>query len=278
MYATLKAFLLPPASLLLLLGLGMLASFAIARHRRLSALVVGLAFLGLWACSTPLVTSRLLTLLERHRPITPAATASAEAIVVLSAGIVYVDDASPALRPDALTLERLQEAVRLHRLTGLPIVVSGGPMPNGRIAATPMAAMLRDLYLIDEVWAETRSTNTLENAHETARLLAEKDLERILLVTHSWHLPRALLAFDQTALEVLPAPAIGTTVSPLSPAALIPKAEAMLESYYAFYEIFGLLWYRTLLMVSKEASVETSSVPPPVAERSAGRAAAAPSR
>jgi hypothetical protein len=52
----------------------------------------------------------------------------------------------------------------------------------------------------------------------------------------------------------------------------------MLESYYAFHEIFGLLWYRVLLMISDEASAETREAAAPAFRRPGLRSAAASRR
>ncbi len=255
LYVVVKALVLPPASLLLLLLAGWVLSW---RYRIVGGVVIAMAFVGLWACATPLVSGGLLAWLDRHPPVTAAV--DADAIVVLSAGTVRFDGGTPERRPDELTWERLQEAAQLHRLTGLPIVVSGGPTGNGVIAAEPMAAALRDLFLIEEVWAETTSTNTMENATDTARLLARHNMQRILLVTHGWHLPRALLAFSQTPLEVVPAPATISTVPPMNLSAVLPTGRALSESYFAFHEIFGILWYN-LHLEERADNPDRQSVP-----------------
>ena len=59
---------------------------------------------------------------------------------------------------------------------------------------------------------EARSRDTRENARQTMPMLRDAGVHQLVLVTHGWHMPRALRAFrdaaahDKVALEIVPAP------------------------------------------------------------------------
>src|SRR3546814_11808110 len=55
-------------------------------------------------------------------------------------------------------------------------------------------------------WTESESTSTWTNARLSAAKLRAADIRRFYLVTHAWHMPRAMLAFAGTGLEAVPAP------------------------------------------------------------------------
>lgn len=57
------------------------------------------------------------------------------------------------------------------------------------------------------LWYESESRNTYENALFTRRILTEKGIDRIILVTSAMHMPRAVALFEKQGFEVIPAPA-----------------------------------------------------------------------
>jgi uncharacterized SAM-binding protein YcdF (DUF218 family) len=66
----------------------------------------------------------------------------------------------------------------------------------------------------------------------------------ILLVTHGFHMPRAVEAFEKAGMRVIPAPT-GMT-DPLPKAKFrrfLPSASALQTTYLALHEMLGRLWY-----------------------------------
>ncbi|GGJ44359.1 YdcF family protein [Neoroseomonas lacus] len=242
-YGMLKEFLLPPGSVLL--GLSALM-FVFRRCPGARRAVLLLAIGSLYLLSTPYVSQLLIRSLQWYPPLVPGAVTDAEAIVVLSAGRdrnvpMYGGDTV-----DALSLERLRFAARLQRATRLPLLVSGGPpFDSGRLTtmATLMAETLTQDFGVETRWREEASTNTVENALFTAQLLRDAFIHRVYLVTHAWHLPRAMMAFRATGLEAIPAAA--SYIPPLRPTAetLIPSARALTKSAYAIHEWIGMGQY-----------------------------------
>lgn len=90
---------------------------------------------------------------------------------------------------------------------------------------------------------ETLSHNTAENAKFSRAILQPYQVDRILLVTHAWHMPRARMAFEKAGFTVIPA-ATGYAHGPWIETDLLPSAKGLAFSYLALHEWIGLAWYR----------------------------------
>ncbi len=233
------AFLLPPLNLLLVGAAGL---WQLGRRPRLGRYLTGAALIGLWILCTPGVAKCLLSSLEV--PYAPITGDEAEAIVVLGGGLYSeaVEYGSPTL--NARTLERLRYGAWLHRKIHKPILVTGGAPEGGEPEGPLMRAILEREFGVPVAWMEERSDNTRENARFSAEILRNAGIRRIYLVSHVWHLSRAIPEFEREGFTVVPA---GIGYQPTGPAKLFdffPGPSALVSSYYAFHEWIGLLWYR----------------------------------
>lgn len=243
----LKQLVEPPASLFALALVGLVAG---RRFRRAGRALVVLAMLALYLLSTPLVGHALLRALEaKTAEAQPAAAAplageAPGAIVILSAGVAAADFAGTDAIVDALTLGRLRRGAALHRETGLPILLSGGPARGGTLTlAAVMAQSLRDDFGVAPAWLETRSSTTAENAIHSAAILRRAGIGRVYLVTQAWHLPRASQAFRRQGIGVVPAAAAyNFPAGPFGLSRLVPSASGLLRSRYALHEYIGRVW------------------------------------
>jgi uncharacterized SAM-binding protein YcdF (DUF218 family) len=121
----------------------------------------------------------------------------AGAIVVLGAKTLKDGRASRAIE------RRVQVAVALYRAGVAPVLLLSG----GGARAVPEAEVMRDLALAASIpdsalLVEPRSRNTLENATETARLLAARGTVPVVLVTDRYHALRARVLFRLVGLSV----------------------------------------------------------------------------
>ncbi len=244
---TVSAFLLPPGVNLLLAGLG---GLLMVRWRRLGAGLAVLAFVGLYALSTFGVSRPLMASLETY----PALTAQdlkrrdVGAIVVL-AGDRYSN--APEYGGDdtvsRYTLERLRYAARLYRQTSLPVLLTGGaPLGADFSLAFLMKEALVDDFRVPVVWSEGSSRTTWENAELTSAILDKDDLSRFYLVTHAWHMPRAMTAFRRLGLDPVAAPTRFTTPPSARTGRFLrwfPSASALKQSSLALHEYLGRVWY-----------------------------------
>ena len=238
------SLLLPPMSLVLLALLGWRVS---RRWRKTGAAIVGLAVILLLVLSTQAGSRLLVEPLEaRSLPISDPKQSDAQAIVVLGGGRLYdaPEDAGRE-QPKPSTLMRLRHGARLQRLTGLPILVTGGaPDGPGDSEAAVMARSLKEDFGVKVRWLEEASDNTEQNARLSAALLAQEGIHRILLVTDAMHMPRAQRSFSAAGLDVIAAPTYFRARRPPDASSFIPKARELENSSYAIHEWIGLLWYR----------------------------------
>jgi uncharacterized SAM-binding protein YcdF (DUF218 family) len=232
-----------PVVLVLLLLLGGLGLTMLRRRLGSALLISGVA--ALYLLATPFVGARLLRLAEAPLDAAPSAVAqSPQAIVVLSAGAYRQAPEYEGDTVDALTLERIRYGARLHRRTGLPILVTGGRPRN---AAQPIAESMRRALVEDfgvpVRWVEGRARTTYENAEQSAAMLQAEGIDTIYLVTHAVHMPRSQEAFERARLSVVPAATVFTSID-VSLRDLVPRATTLAHSSYALHELIGRLWYR----------------------------------
>ena len=240
------------ATLLLVppLNLAVIAAIALFfARRRAGRIVLGAALAGLLILSLPIVGDALLRSLEHFPEQHPASPQDAApgAIVVLGAELRYDEDPEggpPTMDLGPLSLERTRAAAALHRRTGLPILVSGGvvgdePAPVG----AAMARSLADDFEAPPRWVEIRSRDTWQNARFSAEILQAAGIHTVYVVTHAWHMPRALLAFQRAGLDAVPAPVrIDAWPGPRWQQ-FVPGASTWQISYFGLHEWVGLAFY-----------------------------------
>ena len=203
----LTALLLPPVPLLVLLLVGA-RLIAARRGPGWTITIVGVVLLWFSACTG---SAHLLSKFVLH----PPAALSVDRIKALKsqakapAAIVVLGGGLEPFAPEYATgnlrhhsLERLRYGIWLSRETGLPLAFSGGvgwaqpeSTPEARIAAQIAASEFgRPLK-----WVEENSRDTRDNAARSVALLRPAGIRHIVLVTHGWHMPRALRAFEAAA-------------------------------------------------------------------------------
>jgi uncharacterized SAM-binding protein YcdF (DUF218 family) len=190
----------------------------------------------------------LLNNLEKYPALKlPIIINNEQAIVILGAGNRFNAKEYGKDIDGARALQRNHYGTFLHEQTGLPILVTGG---NGEIGhdseAAVMAYTLNNSFNVDVKWIEDKARNTAENAVYSAALLRENEIENIYLVTHAWHMPRAVLMFEKQGMKVTPAPTIFTPNATwiASWSNYIPAASALENTYLALHEYIGIVWYK----------------------------------
>jgi uncharacterized SAM-binding protein YcdF (DUF218 family) len=242
MLALVKTLILPPANLLLL---GLAALALRRRFPRRSHAAAAVAFGLLYLISTPIVGSFCLSLLEDPY-VDPLSRPEAQAIVALAGGTEGWAPEYGTEVVNALTLTRIRYAAKLQRASGKPLLVSGGSVRGDTLPeAQQMRALLVDEMHVPVRWTEERSVDTFTNAVESYRILAPLGITTVYLVTHAWHMPRARLAFEHAGFTVIPAPTDFDQTKPIGPTPLdfLPRASALMRSYYFWHEVLGYVAY-----------------------------------
>lgn len=143
------------------------------------ALAVLLAIAGCW-------TGYLLWKMERT--IQEAVPRQADVAIILGAA-VWGDRPSPGLR------ERLDGALELYREGYVPYLLVSGGLGEGKTSTE--AAVMRN-YLMEQgvpeehILLEHRARDTYENLKFSREIMRENGLSRALVVSHDYHLARAI--------------------------------------------------------------------------------------
>lgn len=167
---------------------------------------------------------------------------TAQAMVVLG-GTMEPPDAMrpwPNLGPAA---DRVWHAGRVYAAGKAPVVVlSGGSDMTAALYAESlgMRQFMLDLGVpAAALLTEERSRNTRENAEMSARLLRERGIEQVLLVTSALHMRRAVNLFEQQGLVVHPVATDHEVGRPNARMNWLPDAHALDGSGRAFKEVVG---------------------------------------
>lgn len=202
------ALILPPVPLLLLVLVG--ARLLLPR-RGLGWIVILISVALLWLSATTGAVRLLGQVLQappalsfdRVRELRAEAVAKKPlAIVILGAGS---EPFAPEYGVSSLqsgSLERLRYGLWLAGQTGAPIAFSGGTgyAQEGSTSEARVAAKIAaDEFGRPIRWVEGESRDTRENATLTMALLRSAGINHVVLVTHGYHMPRALRAFTEAA-------------------------------------------------------------------------------
>ena len=168
------------------------------------------ALLILWLSSTALVANGLARSLE-WKYLPPDEVPALDTAVVLGGGT------EPSIYPRSGVEvtgagDRVLYAARLYREGKIKhILLSGGEIEwltsSTSSPAEDMAALLTEIGIPQEaLWLEGESRNTHENAVYGQKMLEEKGIQKVLLITSAMHMPRSVALFEKLGVEVIPLP------------------------------------------------------------------------
>ena len=162
--------------------------------------------------------------------------------MVLGGGIAPGSSRRP--QPDLNdAADRVWHAARLFHAARAPfILVSGGHDPEASrySEAQAMRMLLIDLgvppaaILLEEI-----SRNTRQNASESSKILRDRGINQILLVTSASHMARALTHFEPTGLQVTPAQTDHPSIDFSGARRFLPSTGALDQSARALKEWVG---------------------------------------
>ncbi|MFO1268827.1 MAG: YdcF family protein [Rubrivivax sp.] len=249
----LTALLLPPVPFIALVLVG---ARLFSRYRARAWLVVLLGCAGIWAmCTTAAGNALTHWLLPPTRSLTANEVADLKkaprtAIVVLGGGYRELAPEYGVSDLAYLSLDRLRYAMWLSRQTELPVMFAGGRghgAPPGQSEAEIAARVAERDFGRALRWTETESRDTRENALRSVPLLHREGIERVVVVTHGFHMPRALDNFRKAAaisapnLQIVAAP---MGINPWFRPRLIdffPTRGGYMQVSVAVHEFFGRL-------------------------------------
>jgi len=249
------AMLLPPVPFLLMVALAWRWH---GPRPLLALLTLSFALAGLWLSHCEAVGIWL----ERRLQIQPVIQASElpefkrqlanrkAAIVVLGSGTLpYAAEYGESHLPDR-AYQRLHYGLWLSRQLQQPVMVSGGEgfIKSGALPEAQVAARLAMRDFGRPVrWIEDNSRDTRDNARLSLAMLKADQVTDVVVVTHAWHMRRAMRAFHQEArrqgyaVKILAAP-MGSGREDLGLLrAWLPSTMGYQRVHEALHELLGLM-------------------------------------
>lgn len=249
MYSLIKS-LLQPYTLLMLVASAALANLWFRRRetrRRLLWLTAPWSLL--FAISIPAVSHLALGSLEWGFVPLERLPDDSQALVVLSGGLIPANQyqSQPLLAEDSLM--RCLHAAELYRSGGpCPVVLAGGIVRKQdgplSLAEVMQRFLIQQGVAPGDLFVEDRSTTTYENAVECRKLLADRGVVRITLVTEALHMRRALGCFRKQGFAATPAPCHYRAAKyEHELQTYLPSPGAVRGIQAAAHEWLGLAWY-----------------------------------
>jgi uncharacterized SAM-binding protein YcdF (DUF218 family) len=188
----------------------------------------------------------------------PTELPQAEAIVVLGGATRSPESPRPWVEVSEAG-DRVLYAAKLYREGKAPIVVLSG----GRIRwrggegseAADMAELMEPMGVPrSAILEEPDSFNTYENARNVKVILDREGIDRVLLVTSAFHMPRSMAIFRKQGIEAIAAPTDFLVADNFFEASrstgagailsVIPDAENLMMTTKALKEYIGAIIYR----------------------------------
>lgn len=182
----------------------------------------------------------------------------ADAIVILGGALRAPNFPRPSVEVME-TGDRVLYGARLYREGKAPIIIASG----GRIdwlggqasESADMETLLMTLGVPQAaILQEPDSLNTHENAVNVQKILAERGIKRVLLVTSAMHMPRSLAIFQHQKIDAIAAPTnflvTGQDVAALNTSFgsvllnFLPDSDRLNQTTRALKEYLGIAIYR----------------------------------
>ncbi|HZU36814.1 MAG TPA: YdcF family protein [Gemmataceae bacterium] len=239
----------PLIPLSLILGLAIANLWRKRTESRRRLLFVTIAFVVLMLSCTSAVSTLVVGPLEWPYADTPLPTERPEALVILSGDAEPDAPNSTVMQLGTDTYYRCVHALDVYHRTGEPLVLVSGGQASEWTDRPSLAETMRDFLVRQgikesQIIVENKSQNTHENAVESCRLLRERGIHHILLVTDAMHMPRAWRCFAKEGMVVDQAPCNFITARfTNTPAEYLPSPAGALHLEQAAHEYIGLVYY-----------------------------------
>ncbi len=222
------------------------------KNRTRSRWIIGITLFMLYWVSNPIFVNVLLRWWE---PTQYQLASNYEVGAVLTGGMVKRYDYTTRHVWHGKSGDRAVQAFELYKKGKIKkIIISGGETSIfGGKSKTAENDGIRQ-YLIDsgvraeDIIQETRSRNTRDNAVNTAKILREQfNTNKCILITSSFHTPRAIGCFKKAGVEVVPFPAqYMQDKYDIWIDKFFPSEEALGVFYFVWHEMIGVVVYKIM--------------------------------
>ena len=218
------------------------------RRRTGAGISLFLALLVIFIGSSPITSELYRRHEQQYLPVLVKESPTADAIVLLGGELQLP---APPRVESQLGGNRAVHTMRLYQAGKAPlIIVSGGnvfPQEGLQSESVYTVELLEEWGIPrNAILVEENSRSTRENAVETAKLLRERNLDRVLLVTSAFHMPRALATFRTAGVSAIPSPSsISANLTHPQILDWIPSLEGLGGLKNVIHEKLGILVYRS---------------------------------
>ena len=185
------------------------ALVTLRKRPRIATIAISLSLAILLLCGNAWVAKYMVRSLEWQN-IPSSQIPKAEAIVVLGGGTKSATWPRPTVDLGEAG-DRIIYAAQLYFQKKAPIIILSAGRIDWRGSGSPesadMATILTSIGVPSEVIIqEPDSLNTYQNAVNVRKILAERQIKKVLLITSAMHNPRALKIFQRQGIDVIPTP------------------------------------------------------------------------
>ncbi len=240
----LQSLAFPPLNSILAMILGLLI-LRFFRKTGFTILIIGI--LSLYIQSLP-ITAYILTKSRELPPLIAGQLKANDAIVVIGGGINGNGfEYESGVSVSRSTLIRLQYTAFLAKKHPKKLIVtSGGYTGKFREGDVMKDVLINSFGVKNPILVENDSRNTKENAEFVAKLLLNKNIHNIILITEAYHMQRSMMLFKKYGLNPTSASTnyysnINAIIPSLS---MIPSADAMQQVSTIYHEIVGYYVYK----------------------------------
>lgn len=214
--------------------------FVLWRRARKAIAIAALALF--WLLSAGWLTAPLLASVQGDAERAPPPRfGERNVIVVLGGGTRYDQSGRLVPKPDVMT--RIEKTSSLYaqckqRTPHCEVIVSGGnPQRHTASEAQTYAPyLLQANVAASDLVLEDASLTTYENAKYVARILHSERYDSLMLVTSTYHMPRAVMDFQRFGLTPQQTASVGRTVR----RGLLPRRPNLASANIALHELIGI--------------------------------------
>ena len=219
--------------------------------RRRGPVIVGMVILI--TTSLPLTANRIWTLLETAYPYQPIESVEkSDAVVVLSGMLSGIETTGGVVSQWGDATDRFFAGIDLLRAKKAPLIIfTRGQHPWDNLP--PEGELLAKRAIImgvpeRQILLTGPATKTAEEAGAVKALMEFSGMRRVILVTSSFHMPRALRLFEEAGVKVVPYPTdFRADGSASGWTDWVPSADSFSGTSAGIREWIGRLYYRALL-------------------------------
>jgi uncharacterized SAM-binding protein YcdF (DUF218 family) len=217
--------------------------------------VVGL--LVLLVSALPLTADRLWEALEADYPYRPIESVEpADAVVVLSGGFEWLHTEDGVVYQWSDSSTRFFTGLDLLEARKAPLIIftrgqnpwTNLPPVGDQLAKRAVTTGIQE----DQILLTGTVTNTADEADEVRSLMDFVGMKRVILVTSSYHMPRAVMLFDRAGVETVPYPTdFRHGGGPTDWRDWVPSAGGLHKTSEGVRELIGRLYYRVMFAFDK---------------------------